>query len=261
VHVWECTAAYMRGQISIGRISPTESPPPVTPSVCTQWAALRMSDEPKEAAGLRLLDQLEKSNCISRDSRAINCNLLAFIKHQCGGSFTISGRVPGLFDPKSQAVSSDYDEQRVTGFYIGTGSADDQSLKAAFETFMANEGGALKGSSAIKNTLQVDGGEHELTISAGTRTGDVSVFTHFTRKTNSLFVILYVGHTKGLEYGKKILKDFLDANRGIIRSLMVSTSTEEKAEAARSEQAAERMLQQNSQVASFALDLLCQVPT
>jgi hypothetical protein len=262
VHVWECTAASMQVISSFrGAVSPETSDGDrssgFTRDICAKWRA-RTGPETREAEGLRLLDALDNANCKpARESGAVNCNLLAFIKAQCGGDFSPSRRFTRSLDPSSTARASEYDEKRVSGFYIGTATGDDASLKTAFDDFVSKSS-AFKGSSIIKDTIQVDKGKQELTISAGTTTGDVSVFTHFTRETNSLYVILYIGATKSLEEGTKILNDFQVSSAGKIKSYMISTSREEKAEAKASEDATERMLQQNSQVASFALDLLCQ---
>jgi hypothetical protein len=210
----------------------------------------------REPQALQLLGTLEKHNCApDASSGAVNCALLSFIKTACGGDFKPSGRTLRLVD-RSTSSSGAIDDKRVTGIYVGTADVGTASLRQAFEEFITGSE-AFKGSSIIKDTIQVDKGEQELSISAGTSTGDMSIFMHFTKQTNILYVILYMGRGKTLEDGTKVLQDFADTNKAKIKTSMLSTSREETAEAKAAEDAAELSLRQSSQVASFALDLLC----
>ena len=231
-----------------------------TPTVCAQWFVQSVSSEsPKqsrEPRALQLLGALEKQNCTPGSmTRAVNCALLAFIKTACGGDFMPSRRTIGFLD-RGKSSSGANDDKRVTGLYVGTGAAEAASLKDAFEKYIT-ESEAFRGTSIIKDTIQVEKGQQELSISAGTNTGDVSAFMHFTKPTNTLYVILYMGSGRTLEDGTNILHEFTKKNPGIIASSMVTTSREESKEARDAEQAAELSMRQSSQVASFALDLLC----
>ena len=229
-----------------------------TPTVCRQWFVQSASSEnPKESReprALQLLGALEKQNCTPGSmTRAVNCALLNFIKTACGGDFMPSGRTVGLL---AKSSTNPNDDKRVTGLYVGAATAEAASLKDAFEQYIT-ESDAFKGSSIIKDAIQVDKGQQELSISAGTRTGDVSAFMHYTKPTNTLYVILYMGSGRTLEDGTNILKSFVTSNTGKIASSMVTTSSQESKEAREAEQAAELSMRQSSQVASFALDLLC----
>ena len=253
-------AAVRQQSLSTSASADGPLPSGFTSSVCASWLEQSVSSEnPKqsrEPRALQFLGAMEKQNCApGAMTGAVNCALLAFIKSSCGGGFMPSRRTMGFLD-RGKSSSSATDDKRVTGLYVGTAPEASGSLKEAFEKYIT-ESEAFRGTSIIKDTIQVEKGQQELSISAGTNTGDVSAFMHFTKPTNTLYVILYMGSGRTLEDGTNILHEFTKKNPGIIASSMVTTSREESKEARDAEQAAELSMRQSSQVASFALDLLC----
>ena len=265
-HVWECAtassmqqilAAVQQQSLSTNVIADGPVPSGFTSQVCAQWRATQTTSESKEPEARRFLGALEMRNCVDGAmTGAVNCALLSFIKKACGDSFLPSLRTTRFLD-RAKSTSTAIDENRVMGLFRGKAAGEgDGSLKKAFDDYV-NE--IFQGSSVIKDTIQVEKGKQELSISAGTSAGDVSVFTHFSKETNTLYVILYMGSLKTLAAGTEILKGFTTKNVGIIASSMLSTSSEESAEAKAAEDAAELSMRQSSQVASFAIDLLCRV--
>ena len=268
-HVWVCTASLdpaiafraVLSSLNPGQVVPEpsqEAPASgFTRAVCSDWLAKSgMDPGSKEAKALAYIGELDRLNCVStRFTSAINCNVLDFIKKASGGSVAPSFRKSTILGVSSKA-STTSDESRVTGLFVGVSSQNSSILKSLFDKFMTSSLGS-QGSSMMKDTIVVDEGKQELTIATGTRVGDISVFTHLTKQSpTKLYVILYMG-SRSLQDGVALLQKFRDDNAGNIQSALISTSQAEQAEAKATEEATEKLIRANSQVASFALDLLC----
>ena len=127
------------------------------------------------------------------------------------------------------------------------------SLSAVFEKFLVDHSNRDIGP-RMRNSILVNQRKQELSISAGGMLDDVYAFSHSNSETNSVFIILYLGPSKTLENGRKLLQDFKEYLSGKafdVKDYIVTTSDDD----AKAERDSEMKI--TSTTASFALDLLC----
>jgi len=236
-----------------------------TPEVCKLWRIQSQSatatNKPRETEALRVLTALDDGNCGLKPSGKVNCNLLTFIKGICGGNFAERSSPKTLrgLSPLGVIGMKDHGDRRVSATVVFT-SLPSGSMTNIVEQYMDSYTKNRGGSARMRNSITVDSGKQEMSISAGTAVNDVYSFSHSNSVSRSLYVILYMGGTMSVNDGIKIMKDFqtyLGSKNYQVSTFALSTSAQENADEKIVEERIEDTISQNSQVASFALDVLC----
>ena len=152
-------------------------------------------------------------------------------------------------------------EKRVTAtIVLSPASVPRVSLSALFEKYLielSNE----KSAPRVHNSIRVNQRREELTISAGGGLDDLYAFSHSNELSNSIWIIMYVGPSKSLDYGKKVIEQFektLLAANYVINSSAIMTSDEEDKIERDTERSAEITRVRNMEsMAQFALQIYC----
>lgn len=162
------------------------------------------------------------------------CRWLAMMKGTIGGSFdTRTAKVTSLSETVS--YSGLPHEKRVTATFMLVPPAKDRtrSLSSVFETYL-REQSREKVAPRVFNSIRVNQRKEELAISAGGGLDDVYAFSHCNDLTNSIWIILYLGQSKTVEYGRSVIRGFqnylLQADFIISDSIVVSSDEEEQME-------------------------------
>lgn len=162
------------------------------------------------------------------------CRWLAMMKSTIGGSFdTRTAKVTSLSETIS--YSGLPHEKRVTATIILEPSLKGErpSLSSVFESYL-REQSREKVAPRVFNSIRVNQRKEELAISAGGGLDDVYAFSHCNDATNSIWIILYLGQSKTVEYGRSIIRGFqsylLQSDYIISDSIVVSSDEEEQME-------------------------------
>jgi hypothetical protein len=234
-----------------------------TPQVCSTWrklsASVSVTDATRETEALRVLKALEDENCNPKPNGTVNCELLTFIKKVSGGEFTQrSSGIRGLSSLGAIGLSNRGD-RRVSATIIFNQSPTG-SITNIVEQYMDSISKKRGGPARMRNSITVDNGRQELSISAGSGADEVYSFSHSNTESKSLYVILYMGGSTSVEQGVKILKGFqahLVGKGYALSTFSISTSAQENSDERAAEENIEDTIRQTSQVGSFAIDLLC----
>lgn len=157
-------------------------------------------------------------------------------------------------------------EKRVTAFLMSERSVP-MSISSVFEQFIVEHqkvNGHVSGP-RMRNAILVNERNEELSISAGGTLDGVYVFTHSNKANNSVFIVLYLGPTRSLQYGKDLLmafKEFLNSHEYQIKDYVVTSNEDEAVEESiTQEEVASYVNHHQASHPSIAkvLDLVCNV--
>lgn len=135
------------------------------------------------------------------------------------------------------------------------------SLSGLFEEYLVDVE-RTETSPRIHNSIRVNNRREELSISAGSGYDQMYAFSHSNEISNSIWIILYLGPGRSIEYGKSVLEGFKtylgEVKEFKIEDYLIVSSKEEFETEKKAEKAVTDNLIKNSfGTASFALDLLC----
>lgn len=152
----------------------------------------------------------------------------------------------------------------MTAFIIST-LALPVSISSVFEQFLVEHqkvNGHVSGP-RMRNAILVNERNEELSISAGGTLDGVYVFTHSNRVNNSVFIVVYLGPGRTLDYGKNLLlafKEFLDSHNYQIKDYVVTSNEDEAAQEELTRNAVDKYIDRH-QVSTLSiamvLDLVC----
>jgi hypothetical protein len=242
-----------------------ESPPDVVAEssaarICTPWRDRDRGDGP---GALQFLNDMDRNMCQNADSSSDGeCRFIGLVKTQVGGSFTPSKLTRTVI---SEAVSYTGlpDEKRVTATIIlNPESASNTPLGSLFEEFIAQRGNDnAEKPSRVRNAIKVNHRQEELSISADGGLDDIYVFSHSNDKTHSIWIVLYIGKTKKVADGRKLIEAFennlIARNIWIADSAVLTSEEEEKMEKEAEIEEKKSYLQNLESTARFALKIHC----
>lgn len=132
-------------------------------------------------------------------------------------------------------------EKRVTAYLVSSVKLP-VSFSSVFEEFLVEYQKAPEREVGprLRNAILVNQRNEELSISAGGSVDGVYIFTHSNRLKNSVFIVVYLGPSRDIAYGKELLvkfKDFLGSRKYQIKDYLVTSSEDEAVEEALTENA------------------------
>lgn len=231
-------------------------------NMCLQWRVSTtrgLEPDIDIHPALNFMRDVESQVACTGDSSP-ECRWLALVKHSVGGSFDPRDNKPVAIS-KTLSYLSTMNEKRITAtIVLSPASVPRVSLSALFEKYLielSNE----KSAPRVHNSIRVNQRREELTISAGGGLDDLYAFSHSNELSNSIWIIMYVGPSKSLEYGKKVIEQFektLLAANYVINSSAIMTSDEEDKIERDTERSAEITRVRNMEsMAQFALQIYC----
>jgi hypothetical protein len=233
--------------------------------ICESWheEVTRVKEVPTRGTmALVFMRELEgKLRCIEPGKLDPACKWLSIVRASVGGSFD-----PRATRPISISETISYaglpHEKRVTATIILDPTAKlDSTLSAMFEKFLIQQS-RNKASPRLFNSIQVNERKESLAISAGGGLDDVYAFSHCNDHTNSIWIVLYMGPSKTVDYGRALIDAFVNflsaADFVISDSIVVTSDEEEKMERDSEKQSETDRVQGMESSADFALTLLCE---
>jgi len=190
----------------------------------------------------------------------VGCKWLNTVRENLGGSFDPEESKP-LSISETISYSGLPNEKRITAtIIIDKDQRLTTSLSQMFEAFLVEQS-RDKPTSRLYNSIRVNQKREVLSISAGGGLDDVYAFSHTNDVTNSIWIVLYVGKTKKLEYGRSLIKAFiadLETQKfKIADQIVISSEDEEKMERDAEKMTEVERVKGMEANAIFALNLLC----
>ena len=227
-------------------------------SVCTSWQEESRGANKDDLVALKFLKALEASRCPT--GVGPGCACIQVIKSAVGGSFD-----PAVTEPIVLSETASFGglpgEKRVTATIIlAPNTKLEVSLSSLFEKYLIGQGKDTS-SPRVHNSIRVNQRKEELTISAGGGMDDVYAFSHSNDNSNSIWIILYLGKSKTMEYGRRLIEGFEStlASRDYVISdaAIVTSEEEEKMERDSEEADADARVRNMETMAKFAMSLIC----
>lgn len=242
-----------------------EDPPDVVSEssaarICVPWLK-HGSDNRKNA--LQFLNEFDRRECGNVDKKDGECLFVRLVKDEVEGSLTPL-KVRRTVVSEAVSYSGLPDEKRVTATIIlNPESASKTPLGSLFEEFIAQRGNnkAEISTSRVRNAIKVNHRQEELSISADGGLDDIYVFSHSNDKTHSIWIVLYIGKTKKVADGRKLIEDFennlIAQNIWISDSAVMTSEEEEKIEKEAENEEEMSSLKNLESTAQFALKIHC----
>jgi hypothetical protein len=234
-------------------------------SICQAWKEefSRVQENPKtaELLALNFLKQSESTlSCALTGVIDPVCRWMATLKASLGGSFESKDTAPVIVS-ETVSYSGLPHEKRVTATIILNPTVKESvSLSSVFEDFLIQQS-REKTAPRVFNSIRVNKRKEELAISAGGGLDDIYAFSHCNDATNSIWIILYMGPSKTVEYGRKLIEKFqvylLSCDFTIRDSVVLTSEEEESMEREAEERSESDRARDLESRAQLGLRLLC----
>ena len=183
------------------------------------------------------------------------------MKHAAGGDLDPRRGYPSTLSEKDPLNSLPLEKRVTATIVLDPSSQKIGSLSSLFEAYLVASD-RTETTPRIHNAIRVNNRKEELSISAGSGYDQMYAFSHSNEATNSIWIILYLGPTRSIEFGRKVLEGFRtylgQVQNFQIADYSIVSSQDEFADEKKAEKATEEAITRNSfGTASFALDLMC----
>lgn len=231
---------------------------------CDDWKDEKnrvLIDKQSPQVALGFLRETEgRANCVG-DTASPICRWLSKVKE------TLKSFDPIATKPVSVSETISYaglpHEKRVTATIIlDPFQKLATSLSNMFERFLIKQS-RDKASARLFNSIRVNERKEVLSVGAGGGLDDIYAFSHCNDATNSIWIVLYIGPSKTVQYGKDLIQKFetdLKLADFVVSDSLVVTSDEEKQMEGEAEAQTEAdRVQGMESTAQFALTMLCEI--